>query len=196
MNEVDAPYLFNEAQQALNRAPVLHNETFLRYQDEMSQLEAEVKELVEKRDIYKLLSEQCEGEVKSLRAELDTAQKEHADLVEQELRTAKSVAEITRANAEEMVAQYKSNVEAAQDRLKDIVEYVKWQSRREALEEVYARGFDLSAKIKNARKLEDEAKKFAYPEDEEDSEGSGGSVGREDPDGPDDEAGYGEEHVA
>ncbi|XP_070037072.1 tropomyosin-2-like [Nicotiana tomentosiformis] len=33
--------------------------------------------------MYKLLSEQLEGEVKNLRAELDVAQKEHADLLEQ-----------------------------------------------------------------------------------------------------------------
>nr|XP_016475476.1 PREDICTED: tropomyosin-like [Nicotiana tabacum] len=32
--------------------------------------------------MYKFLSEQCEGEVKNLRVELDVAQKEHANLVE------------------------------------------------------------------------------------------------------------------
>ncbi|XP_075081030.1 uncharacterized protein LOC142166245 [Nicotiana tabacum] len=64
-------------------ALVLHHETFLRYRDELSQLEAEVKELAEKRDMYKLLSEQREGEIKNLRDELDAAQKEHAALVEQ-----------------------------------------------------------------------------------------------------------------
>ncbi|XP_070057452.1 uncharacterized protein [Nicotiana tomentosiformis] len=63
-------------------ASVLHYETFLKYQDELSQLEGKVKKLAEKRDMYKLLSEQREREAKSLRAELETAQKEHADLVE------------------------------------------------------------------------------------------------------------------
>lgn len=49
----------------------------------MSLLEAEAKELTKKRDMYKLLSEQREGEVKSLRAKLEVDRKEHADLVEQ-----------------------------------------------------------------------------------------------------------------
>ncbi|XP_070041431.1 uncharacterized protein [Nicotiana tomentosiformis] len=72
MNEVDTPCLFNEAQQALNW-----------YRVEVNKLEDEVKELAEKRVMYKLLSEQHEEEVKSLRAELDAAQKGHVDLVEQ-----------------------------------------------------------------------------------------------------------------
>nr|XP_033508845.1 uncharacterized protein LOC117273756 [Nicotiana tomentosiformis] len=83
MNELDAPCLFNEAQHALNRASVLHHETFLQYRDELSQLEAEVKEIDEKRDMYKLLSEQREGEIRNLRAELDAAQKEDVAVVEQ-----------------------------------------------------------------------------------------------------------------
>nr|XP_016512349.1 PREDICTED: putative protein tag-278 [Nicotiana tabacum] len=277
MNEVDALCLFNEAQQALNRASVLHLETFLRYRDELSQLKAEVKELAEKREMYKLLNEQREGEVKNLRAELDTAKKEHAALVEQvnifevsddglcmvtngqnsqvhqkldridqlraemdevkamaeewkskidrlaseketareqlastevqlravrekeeprsqkiedlqsqlgsavaerdtldkDLKIAKPAVEITRAAVAEMVAQYRADAE----------------SRREALEEVHARGFDLSAKIKNAKRLKAEAKKLADPEDEEGFEGSGESVDGKDPDDPGDETG-------
>nr|XP_033515956.1 uncharacterized protein LOC117280362 [Nicotiana tomentosiformis] len=82
MNEVGESCLFNEAQQALNRASILHHESFIKYRTEANQLEAEVRELVEKRDTYKLLNEQHEEAVKSLRAELDAAQKEYADLVE------------------------------------------------------------------------------------------------------------------
>ncbi|XP_070035666.1 uncharacterized protein [Nicotiana tomentosiformis] len=65
MNEVDALCMFNEAQQALN------------------QLEAKVRGITEKRDSYKLPSEQHERESKSLRAELEVAQKKHPDLAEQ-----------------------------------------------------------------------------------------------------------------
>ncbi|XP_019237754.1 PREDICTED: MAP7 domain-containing protein 1-like [Nicotiana attenuata] len=67
------------------RASVLHHESFLRYRAEFNQLEAEAeaRELAEKRDMHKLLSEQHEGAVKNLRVELDAAQKEHADLLEQ-----------------------------------------------------------------------------------------------------------------
>nr|XP_016435406.1 PREDICTED: myosin heavy chain, embryonic smooth muscle isoform-like [Nicotiana tabacum] len=232
MNEVDTSCLFNEAQQALNW-----------YRDELNQLEAEVRELIEKRDTYKLLSESHEGEDKNLRAELEAARKEHADLVEQidqlradmdaveaeewrgrtdclalekqtaralstsaevqlratrekaearsqkieelqsqlssivsdrdtlakELMAAKSVVEVTKADADEMVAQYKADAEETQDQLKDITEYVRWQSQREALEEIHARGFDLSSEFKSAMGFEAKTKKLAYPEDKEDS---------------------------
>ncbi|XP_070040852.1 uncharacterized protein [Nicotiana tomentosiformis] len=78
MNKVDAPCLFNKAQQA----SVLHLEDFLWYRYDLKQLEAEVRELTEKRDAFKLLSEQLEGETKNLRAELEVARKNHADLVD------------------------------------------------------------------------------------------------------------------
>ncbi|XP_070054919.1 uncharacterized protein [Nicotiana tomentosiformis] len=211
MNEVDVPFLFNEAQQALNRALVLHHVTFLRYWDELNQLEAEVRGLTEKRNTYKLLSEQHEGEAKSLRAELEVARKEHTDLVEQEnaraqltsaetqLRAAKEKAEVQAKNVEEIqsqlsanvsdrenlakeletaklvvlvvkvdvdeiVSQYKANTDAAQDQTKDIVEHAKRQSLREALEEIHAYGFDLSAEIESAKGLEAKDKKLSYPE--------------------------------
>lgn len=77
--------------------------------------------------------------------------------------------------------------------------YEKWQSRREALKEVHARGFDLSAEIKTAKRLEAEAeaKKLAYPEaeEEEDSKGSGWSGGWENLDGLGNEAAPGEAHA-
>ncbi|XP_070034810.1 uncharacterized protein [Nicotiana tomentosiformis] len=203
------------------RASVLHHETFLRYRDELKQLKAKVRELTEKRDAFKLLSEEIEWEVKNLRAKLEVARKEHADLVEQlraakeraevqikkveelqsrlgsavsdreslakELRTAKSEVIVVKAEADEMVAQYKAHAEAAQDLVKTIVEHIKWQSRREALEEVHFRGFDLSAEIKNAKVLEAEARKLAYAEEEdsEESEDLGKSEGGGGPEGDD-----------
>ncbi|XP_070057596.1 uncharacterized protein [Nicotiana tomentosiformis] len=88
-NQIEVPIKANEFEKVeshvanrLVKASVLHHETFLRYRDELSQLKAETKELAEKRNMYKLLSEQREGEIKSLRAKLDVAQKEHADLLE------------------------------------------------------------------------------------------------------------------
>ncbi|XP_070055399.1 uncharacterized protein [Nicotiana tomentosiformis] len=89
MNEVNVPFLFNEAQQTLNRASVLHHKSLLRYRVEVNQLELKIKELAQKRDMYKLLREQQKGVTKNLQAELDVAQKEasalrqeHTDLVE------------------------------------------------------------------------------------------------------------------
>ncbi|XP_070055028.1 uncharacterized protein [Nicotiana tomentosiformis] len=277
------------------QASVLHHETFLRYRDELNQLEAEVKLLIEKRDKYKLLSDQREGEAKGLRAELEAARKEQADLVEQvklfevsddeldtmtngwnlevqqkidridqllakmdaikvkaeewrgrmdclaskketawaqlasaeaqiwaaeekpearsqnveelqsqlssavsdretlskEFKVAKSVVEVTKVDTDEMVAQYKDNAEASQDRLKDTIEYVKLQFRREALKEVHTQGFDLSTEVESAKGFEVKAKKLASPEDKENSEGSNGSRGGEDSNGAGDEAGSG-----
>ncbi|XP_070050019.1 uncharacterized protein [Nicotiana tomentosiformis] len=268
MSEVDVPCFFNEAQQALNR------------------------ELAEKSETYKFLYEQHKGVIKSLQAKLDTAQKEHADLVEhikifevsnddlamvtndqtlqvqqkidridqlraemndiqvlanvwkgkmdrlvskketareqlaslevqlrvakekadtrarriedlqaqlgsaiaernafgKELEITRSESEISSVDAEEMVAQYMADIKAAEARQKVIVEYVKWMSRRETLEEIHARVLTCRPRSK---RLEVEAKKLADLEGEESSEGSVELEDREDPDGYDDEAGSG-----
>nr|XP_033509992.1 uncharacterized protein LOC117274747 [Nicotiana tomentosiformis] len=58
MNEVGTLSLFNEAQQALNRASVLHHESLLQYRLEISQLEFNHKEQARKKDMFNLLSEQ------------------------------------------------------------------------------------------------------------------------------------------
>ncbi|XP_070051418.1 uncharacterized protein [Nicotiana tomentosiformis] len=76
INEVEAPWLFNEAQQTLNRASLLHHEAFLRYREESKRHEAETQDLAEKKDTYKLLNEK-------LQAELEAAWKEHTGLLEQ-----------------------------------------------------------------------------------------------------------------
>ncbi|XP_070023110.1 uncharacterized protein [Nicotiana sylvestris] len=223
--------------------------------------------------MYKLLSEQHEGAIKDLRSELDAAQKEHADLVEQvkvfkvgnedfamstndqtlqgkidrlaleneaaleqlasvevhiqvakekakerarqnedlqaqlgstiterdalgkELEIMRSELKTTRADAEEMVAQYTADVEASDARLKVTVEYVKRLSRREIVEEIHAWGFDLVAEIEEVNRLEVEAKKMDEPEDEEGFEGSDESEDGEDPNGSSDEAGSGEDQA-
>ncbi|XP_070056513.1 uncharacterized protein [Nicotiana tomentosiformis] len=233
-------------------ASVLHHKTFLRYRDDMNQLKAEVQGIIEKRDTYKFLSEQHEGEAKSLRTELEVARKEYADLVEQmhdrpsglgkgaaraqltsakthlraakekvevhakkvddlqsqlsatvsdqenlakELETSKSVVLVVKDDANKMVVQYKADAEVAQDQTKDIVEYAKRQSRREALGEIHARGFDLSAEIESAKGLEADAKKLAYHENEEGSDGLSGSEGGGDSEDLGDEAGSGEDQA-
>ncbi|XP_070054212.1 uncharacterized protein [Nicotiana tomentosiformis] len=74
--------------------------------------------------------------------------------------------------------------------------FMKWGMSREALKEVHAWEFDLSAELKNVKRLEAEAKKLAYPEDEEDSEGSDGSEDGENSYGPGDEVGSGEDQAS
>ncbi|XP_070039653.1 uncharacterized protein [Nicotiana tomentosiformis] len=61
------------------RASVLHHETFLRCREELTHHEAEVRDLTEKSDTYKLLSEK-------LRADLVTVRNEHAEMAEQVFR--------------------------------------------------------------------------------------------------------------
>ncbi|XP_070035964.1 uncharacterized protein [Nicotiana tomentosiformis] len=112
-----------------------------------------------------------------------------------ELAAAKSEAEIAMANADAMVAVYRYDVEAAQVRAKDVAEaaqaranwvaeHAKFQSRRETLEEIHARGFALSVEIENAKELEAEAKVLAFPDDDDIGSMSGseseGGLGGED----------------
>nr|XP_016438348.1 PREDICTED: uncharacterized protein LOC107764302 [Nicotiana tabacum] len=126
-----------------------------------------------------------------LQAQLGSAIAKQNSLVK-ELKIARSELEITKADAEEMVAQYRDNIEAAEARLKVTVEHVKRLSRRETLKEIHARGFDLSAEIEESKRLEVEAKKLAEHEGEE---GSEGSEDGEDPDDSGDEAGSGEDQA-
>ncbi|XP_070049013.1 uncharacterized protein [Nicotiana tomentosiformis] len=118
MNEVEAPCLFNEAQQAL----MLHHEAFLRYREEFKRQEAETRELVEKKYAYKLLSEK-------LQAELEAARKEHVDLVEQnlakELEAAKLEVVVAKTKADDKVVQFKADIEAIQEQARNMVIYAR-----------------------------------------------------------------------
>ncbi|XP_070032488.1 interactor of constitutive active ROPs 3-like [Nicotiana tomentosiformis] len=250
MNAVGADYLFNEAQHVLNRASVLHHEAFLRIWEEH---EAEIQNLFEKSDTYKLHSEK-------LRADLATTRDKHTEMAEQarpwfeqirrlqkqvdaihaevveckknmdilaskkeivqaqlesaetELQVAKENAlvqiekikelqhrldlavsdkailtdklevarsevaiarsEVAEANkrADAKVAQFRADVEVIQAKAKGMVEHVKWQARREALEGVQAQSFDIMDEIEKARVEETMVQKLAFPE--EDSESS------------------------
>nr|XP_016478985.1 PREDICTED: uncharacterized protein LOC107800342 [Nicotiana tabacum] len=124
--------------------------------------------------------------VEELQLQLGSTASDRKNLAK-ELETAKSLAVVVKADADEMVAQYKADAEATQDLVKNLIEHMKWQSRREAPEEVHARVFDLSTEIEDAKVLETESKKLAYPK-EEYFEDSSISEGGEDPGNPGDEA--------
>ncbi|XP_009612720.1 uncharacterized protein [Nicotiana tomentosiformis] len=118
-----------------------------------------------------------------------------------ELAAAKSEVEIATANADAMVAIYRSDAEATQVRAKKVtevaqaranwvVEHAKCQSRRETLEEIHARGFNLTVEIENAKELEAEARVLAFPDDDDtgsmsESECEGGLEGEDDAPGED-----------
>nr|XP_033513364.1 GRIP and coiled-coil domain-containing protein 2-like [Nicotiana tomentosiformis] len=83
-NSSEASGLFNEVQQALNRASELHREAFSRSRAELSRCEADLRGLTEDRNALKLLCRQREEEIKDLRAELAKAHQDQSDLIEQQ----------------------------------------------------------------------------------------------------------------
>ncbi|XP_070050152.1 uncharacterized protein [Nicotiana tomentosiformis] len=100
-------------------------------------------------------------------------------------------AELARATSEveALVASYRADAEAANTRAKEIfdiakvrlsrvAEHARRQSPRETLEEVHARGFDLTADMENAKVLEDEV--GALLSDDEDFASGSESGGEED----------------
>ncbi|XP_070036487.1 uncharacterized protein [Nicotiana tomentosiformis] len=94
--------------------------------------------------------------VKELQSRLDLATSDKSSLAN-ELEVVRS--EVTEANkrADAKVAQFKINVEVNHARAKSMVEHARWQARREALEEVSAKGFDVEAEIENAKVEENRA---------------------------------------
>ncbi|XP_070039463.1 intracellular protein transport protein USO1-like [Nicotiana tomentosiformis] len=81
----EASSLFNEAQQAMNRASALHREVFSRSRAELSRYEADIQRLTEERNSLNLLSGQKEENIKDLRTELATAHKDQTNRIEQEV---------------------------------------------------------------------------------------------------------------
>ncbi|XP_070040271.1 uncharacterized protein [Nicotiana tomentosiformis] len=250
----EASSLFDEAQQALNRALALRQEAFSKSRAELSRCEADLQGLTEERNALKLLSGKKEEEIKDLRAELAKAHQDQTDLIEQVMKILKAhrlnlgmVANISisqlqqkverieqfreefdtmkaetlgwkesmdrfaaekeaaraqlssvetekaKAEAEAIVAVYRADAEAAQVQAREaaeiaqtrvhwIAELTKCQSHRETLEEIYARGFDLTDEIIKAREHEADDRALASSDDDDDGSKSE-SENREDLDG-------------
>ncbi|XP_070043199.1 uncharacterized protein [Nicotiana tomentosiformis] len=152
--------------------------------DRLASVELQIRVAKEKADKLSQLNDE-------LRAQLSSALVERGALGS-ECEAIKARLCTTSTDAEEMVAQYTTDVEAAEASLKTTVDYVRRVSRRETLEEIHARGFDLSSEIEEAKRLEVEAKKLSDPEDEE---GSKGSEESESPDGAGNWSGSGEDQA-
>ncbi|XP_019242067.1 PREDICTED: uncharacterized protein LOC109222117 [Nicotiana attenuata] len=104
-----------------------------------------------------------------------------------EVAEAKAEVEKTKATTDKTIAVYLRDVEFVQaklreasDREKRVSDLAKCQSRRETVEEIHARGFDLTNEIAQAKALEVDAK-FLVSSDDEDfvsgSEGEGDEDG-------------------
>ncbi|XP_070047089.1 uncharacterized protein [Nicotiana tomentosiformis] len=109
-----------------------------------------------------------------------------------ELAKAKSETKKAKTEAEEIMVVYRDDAEDAQVQAKEatetiqtraysVIELAKCQSRRETLEEIHARGFDLTEEIIKAKELEAEARSLAS--DDDDDEIKSGSESEEDFDG-------------
>nr|XP_016472409.1 PREDICTED: flagellar attachment zone protein 1-like [Nicotiana tabacum] len=96
----------------------------------------------------------------NLRAQLSSAVTDR-DALSREYEAVESKLDTTSVDAEEMVAQYKADVEAAE----------------RDFEEIHVRCFDLLAEIEEGKNSEDKAKKLYEPESAEGAEGSEGSEG-------------------
>ncbi|XP_070032547.1 uncharacterized protein [Nicotiana tomentosiformis] len=109
-----------------------------------------------------------------------------------ELAKAESDAEKAKADADEFVVVYQADAEAAQVQAREatetannrahwVAELAKCRSQRETLEEIHARGFDLTEEIKRAKELEADAEALAFDDDDDGSKS--GSESGEEPDG-------------
>ncbi|XP_070032096.1 uncharacterized protein [Nicotiana tomentosiformis] len=98
-----------------------------------------------------------------------------------ELSKAESDAEKAKANADAFMAIYRADAEAAQIQAREAVEIAntrahwvaelaKCQSRRGTLEEIHARGFDLTEEIKRAKELEADAEALVFDDDDDDDD--------------------------
>nr|XP_016480409.1 PREDICTED: uncharacterized protein LOC107801576 [Nicotiana tabacum] len=141
----------------------------------------------------KAMAEVWKGRMDLLASEKETAKEELAylrsvvvewDTLGSEYEALKSKLDTTSADADKMMAQYKADMEAAETRLNTKAEYIKQLSRRDTLEEIHARGFDLSVEIEEAKRLKAEKKELYEPEGSKGSEGSEGSDGSDDESGP------------
>lgn len=83
------------------------------------------------------------------------------------------VASIDSSKVQDMLDQYKNNVEIAEAHLITKAEYIKWLSQRETLEEIHARRFDLSAEIEESKRLKAKAKEIYESEGSDTESGSG-----------------------
>ncbi|XP_070044874.1 uncharacterized protein [Nicotiana tomentosiformis] len=105
-----------------------------------------------------------------------SVQAKKIDELETRLAEAKAEVESSEVLADKSIAVYRADAEAAQIEAREaantadaraywVAELAKCRSRRETLEEIRARGFDLTEDIKKAKELEAEAEALASDDD-------------------------------
>ncbi|XP_070048732.1 uncharacterized protein [Nicotiana tomentosiformis] len=201
----DASGLFHEA-------ATVHREACSRSRAELRRYKADLRRVTEEKNALKLLFGQRGEEIKDLRAELSKAHQDQTDLTEQQklevvgklrkevdvikaeslewkegmdhLATEKDAAQAQLLSAE---GQLQGLKEKSSVQVRNIEELeAQYQSRRETLEEIHARGFDLTEEIKKAKELEADAGALASDNDDDNDDDDGrksGSESGEEPDG-------------
>ncbi|XP_070054411.1 uncharacterized protein [Nicotiana tomentosiformis] len=180
-----ANVLVSQQQQKIERIKQFH--------EEISTIRAEslgLKEgmdyLAAEKEIIRSQLSSAKSRLRGLKENSSAQAKKIGDLEAQlasELARAKTEAEKAKAEVEVIVAVYRANAEAAQGQAKEatetthiraywIAELTKCQSQRETLEEIHARGFDLTNEIVMAREYEAGAGVLATSDDDDDDDGS------------------------
>ncbi|XP_070008473.1 uncharacterized protein [Nicotiana sylvestris] len=111
--------------------------------------------------------------------EKNSAQAKRVEELEPALAEAKAEAEETKIATDKSITVYLADVEAAQTQLREASDrerrsndMAKWKSRRETLEEIHTRGFDLSKEITQANALEADVRFLVSSDDDDDDEGN------------------------
>ncbi|XP_070035092.1 uncharacterized protein [Nicotiana tomentosiformis] len=174
-----------------------------KFRVDLSQCEVKLQKVSGERDSLQLLCSQNDEVIKDLQADLAKACEEEAELDKQakrieefETRLAEAKAEIesSKVMADKSIAVYRVDAEVAQMEEKEAantadtrahwaVELAKCRSRRETLEEIHARGFDLAEEIKRATKLEADVEALASDDDDDDDGSKSGSKNGGEPGG-------------
>ncbi|XP_070025349.1 uncharacterized protein [Nicotiana sylvestris] len=172
-----------------------------KFKAELGQCNAELKKALGEEKDLRLLCCQKEEELKDLRADLAKSQRNKAELDEQarkieelEAELAKAEAEAaqakveiekTKATADKTIAVYLKNTEAFQVVLRNASGREKWsndlakcQARRETLEEIHARGFNLNEEKAQAKALETDTTFLVSSNNKDTVSGSEGGEGK------------------
>ncbi|XP_070035115.1 uncharacterized protein [Nicotiana tomentosiformis] len=103
--------------------------------------------------------------------------------VEKAKAEADAIVAVYRADAEAAQVQVREEAETAQTRAHWVAKLAKCQSRGETIEEIHARGFDLTEEILKAKELEADVGALASDDDDYIDESKSGSESGEEPDG-------------
>lgn len=110
--------------------------------EDLTSTKVELRVMKHKAKKWSRLNEELRAQLASAMEERDTLCQEYTAL-----KFKLEVASSKISNAQDMLARYKADVEVAEALIITKIEYVRWLSRREDLEEIQARGIDVADKI-------------------------------------------------